>query len=104
VVAALDELVGRVARDGVPAEELARVKTKLVSDLYSGWEQPLRRADALAIAQLFSGDAASLNALPARIRAVSSDDLRRVAATALAATNRTVVDRRPAPPPAAPAK
>ncbi len=101
VVTALDEVVGRIAREGVPAGELARVKTKLESDLYSSWEQPIGRADALAVAQLFTGDAASLNTLPARIRAVSSDDLRRVASTSLTAANRTVVDRRPAPAAAA---
>jgi len=104
VVTALEEVVGRIAREGVPDDELARVRTKLESDLYSSWEQPMGRADALAVAQLFTGDAASLNSLPARIRAVSSDDLRRVASTFLTAANRTVVDRRPAAAAATPAR
>jgi predicted Zn-dependent peptidase len=106
VVAALDDVVQRIAREGVPDAELDRVKTKMESDLYTKWEQPMFRADALAVAQLLGGDAGALNRLPARIRDVTSDDLRRVAATSLAASNRTVVDRRlapPAAPPAAPA-
>ena len=98
VVAGFDEEIGRIAREGVPADELARVKIKMESDLYSSLEQPLSRADALAVAQLLHGDAGAVNALPGRIRAVTSDDLRRVAATTLTAANRTVVDRRPAPP------
>jgi predicted Zn-dependent peptidase len=58
----------------------------------------------LALTQLFTGDAAKLNDLPAQIRAVTSEDVRRVASTWLAPTNRTVVDRRPGKPAPAQAK
>jgi predicted Zn-dependent peptidase len=69
------------------------------SDLYAALEAPLGRADALAIAQTTTGNAAGVNDLPARIRAVTAEDVRRVAATYVTAANRTVVDRRPAPGP-----
>jgi zinc protease len=102
LVEVVEAEVGRIVREGVPAEELARVKTKLEADLVAGMELPLRRAMALSLAQLFDGDPGSVNALPARIAAVTSADVQRVAAAYLTATNRTVIDRRPAPPPAAP--
>jgi predicted Zn-dependent peptidase len=69
----------------------------MVSDLYGQLELPLDRATALCLAQLFAGDAASVNDLPGKIAAVTSSDLARVAATYLTQANRTVVDRRPAP-------
>ncbi|HSB62008.1 MAG TPA: pitrilysin family protein [Vicinamibacteria bacterium] len=100
VVDAIQEEVRTIARAGVPAADLARVKAKMRSDFYSELELPIYRADALAVAQLLGGSAASLNDLPAQIDAVSSADLRRVAATYLTVANRTVVDRKPAPPPA----
>ncbi len=102
VVQVVEEELRRIAKDGIPEAELARVKTKLESDLYDRLETPLWRAVALARAQLFDGDAATVNAIPVRIRAVTSEDLRRLAATVLVPSNRSVVDRQPAPP--APAK
>ena len=97
VVAAIDEEIAKVAKGGVPAVELERTKTKMVSDLYSQLEMPLERAVALCLAQLFSGDAASVNDVPRKIAAVTSVDVARVASTWLVPANRTVVDRVPAP-------
>jgi predicted Zn-dependent peptidase len=98
VVQVVEDELRRIAKDGIPGAELARVKTKLESDLYVRLEMPLYRAIALAQAQFFDGDAATVNALPGRIRAVTSDDLRRLASTILVPSNRSVVDRQPAPP------
>jgi predicted Zn-dependent peptidase len=42
--------------------------------------------------------------LPAQLDAVTSADLQRVATTYLTVPNRTVIDRKPAPAPAAAAK
>lgn len=103
VVAALGQETERIAREGISPAELARVKTKMESDLVSSLELPWDRANALALAQAFDGDAASVNALPGRIRAVTSDDVKRVAATLLVPANRTVVDRQVAKAPPAPA-
>ena len=97
VVAAIDEEVAKVARGEVSAEELERTKTKMVSDLYAQLEMPMERAVALSLAQLFTGEAASVNDVPRKLAAVTRADLARVAAKYLTAPNRTVVDRRPAP-------
>jgi predicted Zn-dependent peptidase len=98
VVASMGEMIAQIAKEGVPAEELARVKTRLESNLYASIEDPLSRADKLAITHLFMGDAAKLNELPVQIRAVTAEDVRRVAATWLTPSNRTVIDRRPGTP------
>src|SRR5206468_676718 len=65
VVDAIQEEVQRIARQGVPAADLGRAKTKMRSDFYAGLELPIYRADSLAQAQLLSGSAASLNEMPA---------------------------------------
>jgi predicted Zn-dependent peptidase len=96
VVGAMNEEIEKIAKNGVPADELARTKTKMVSDLYSNLELPLNRATSLCLAQMFTGNAASINELPAKIEAVTSQDLARVATTYLTTANRTVVDRKPA--------
>jgi len=104
VVAAIDEEIAKVARGEVTAAELERTKTKMVSDLYAQLEMPMDRAVALSLTQLFTGDAASVNAIPGKLAAVTRADVARVASTWLTAPNRVVVDRRPAPPaPASPA-
>ncbi len=101
VVKAIEEIAASLAKAGPSAAELSRVKTKIESDLYSALEEPINRADALAIAQIRTGNASDLNDIPGRIRAVTAEDVRRVAAAYVTAANRTVVDRRPAPKPAA---
>ncbi len=97
VVAAIDAEIAAIAKGSVSAAELERTKTKMVSDLYGQLELPLDRSVVLCLAQLFDGNAATVNDLPGRIAAVTSADLARVASTYLTAAHRTVVDRRPAP-------
>jgi predicted Zn-dependent peptidase len=97
VVAAIEAEIAAIAGGKVGAAELERTKTMMVSELYEDLEMPLDRASALCAAQLFAGDAASVNDLPGKIAAVTTADLARVAATYLTRANRTVVDRRPAP-------
>jgi predicted Zn-dependent peptidase len=104
VADAIQEEVKKIATAGVPPADLARVKTKMRSDFYSDIELPINRADVLAVAQLLMGNAAAINDLPGQIDAVTSADLQRVATTYLTVPNRTVVDRKPAPAPAAAAK
>jgi zinc protease len=104
VADAVQDEVQKIATAGVPALDLARVKTKMRSDFYSEIELPINRADVLAVAQLLMGNAAAINDLPGQLEAVTSADLQRVATTYLTVANRTVVDRKPAPAPAAAAK
>jgi zinc protease len=96
VAGAMDEEIRKIVKNGVSAEELARTKTKMVSNLYSELELPLHRAQALCLAQAFAGSAASVNERPGLIEAVTSADLQRVAGTYLTKANRTLVDRKPA--------
>ncbi len=80
VLAAFDEEVARVAREGVEAGELARVKTKILADWYGNLEPRLGLAVELAQAAAFAEDPAALLAFPAEVEAVGAADLRRVAA------------------------
>ena len=104
VVDAVQHEIDAIAKDGVGAAELERVKTKMVSDLYSNLEMLITRADTLAVRQALTGDASSINRVPAEIAAVSVSDIRRVAAKYLTVPNRTWIDRVPAPKPQPAAK
>jgi len=104
VLAAIDEEIGKVARNGVDAATLKRVKTRMLADWYNKLESFINRADTLAKLQTLWGDAKVANQIPDWIEQVRSEDIQRVAATYLTRANRTVIDRRPvaqAAPPAA---
>ena len=96
VLAAIDEEVAKIARDGVDAATLKRVKTRMLADWYNGLESFIERADTVARMQTLWGDAQVVNKVPGWIDAVTSADLQRVAKTYLTRANRTVIDRRPA--------
>ncbi len=96
VVTAIDEELQKILKEGVDAETLARVKTRLRANYVSGMEPFLSRADALAKAQALWGDAGMLNQIPGWIGAVTSADLQRVVGTYLTKQNRVVIDRVPA--------
>ncbi|HWS76124.1 MAG TPA: pitrilysin family protein [Quisquiliibacterium sp.] len=96
VVAAIDEELEKIRKEGVDADTLARVKTRLRANYVSGMEPFLSRADSLAKAQALWGDAGMLNQVPGWIDAVTSADLQRVVGTYLTKQNRVVIDRVPA--------
>jgi len=96
MLAAMDEEIARVAKDGVDAATLRRVKTSMLADWNNRLENFLNRADTMAKLQTLWGDAAVVNKVPGWIEGVSSADIQRVAATYLVKTNRTVIDRKPA--------
>jgi len=96
VVTAIDEELQKILKEGVDAETLARVKTRLHANYVSGMEPFLSRADSLAKAQALWGDAGMLNKIPGWIDAVTSADLQRVVGTYLTKQNRVVIDRVPA--------
>jgi zinc protease len=95
IVAAVDEEIAAIVRDGVDAAALARIKTRMLADWYNGLESFLSRADTLAKLQLLWGDANVANRIPGWIEAVTSADVQRAARTYLTAANRTVIDRVP---------
>ena len=103
LLAAMDEDIAKIAANGVDEATLKRVKTQMLADWYNGLEGFLSRADTLAKLQTLWGDAGVANKIPGWIEAVTSDDIKRVAATYLTKANRTVIDRKPAAMMAAPA-
>ncbi len=101
VLAAIDEEVAKVVKDGVDEATLKRVKTRMKADWYNGLESFLSRADMLARLQALWGDANVVSQVPGWIDAVTSAQIQRAAATYLTKPNRSVIDRRPAPATAA---
>ncbi len=96
VLKGIDEEIARIAREGADDATLARIKTQLLADWYNGLEMFLNRADTLAKLQTLWGDANVANRIPGWIQEVTSEDVKRVAATYLTPANRTVIDRKPA--------
>jgi predicted Zn-dependent peptidase len=101
VLAAYDETIQQLATKGPTAEQLARVQTKMRSDLYDQMEQPINRASLIAHAALFDGNAARINTIPADIDKVTPSDVEAFAQKYLVPSNRTIVERNPAPKPPA---
>jgi predicted Zn-dependent peptidase len=101
VLAAYDETIQQLATKGPTAEQLARVQTKMRSDLYDQMEQPINRASLIAHAALFDGNAARINTIPADIDKVTPSDVQAFAQKYLVPRNRTIVERNPAPKPPA---
>ncbi|MEZ5464120.1 MAG: hypothetical protein R3F22_02620 [Lysobacteraceae bacterium] len=94
LLAAIDEEVARIVKDGVDDATLARVKTAMLADWYSGMESFISRRH-LAKLQTLWGDANVVNQIAGKIEAVTSADVQRAAATYLTRANRTVIDRQP---------
>ena len=80
ILAAFDAEVGRIAEEGVGAEELTRVRTKILADWYAGLEPRLGLAVEMAQATAFDGRPDGLLDFPRRVEAVSAEALRRAAA------------------------
>ncbi|WP_229217308.1 M16 family metallopeptidase [Massilia forsythiae] len=96
MLAAMDEEIGKIAKNGVDAATLKRVKTRMLASWNNRLENFLSRADTLAKLQTLWGDADVVNKVPGWIDGVTSGDIQRVAAIYLVPANRTVIDRRPA--------
>ena len=97
MLAAMDEEIEKVVKNGVDAATLKRVKTRMLADWYNTNESFINRADTLAKLQMLWGDANVVNKIPGWIEGVSSADIQRTAATYLTKANRTVIDRKLAP-------
>jgi zinc protease len=97
MLAAIDEEIAKIVKDGVDPATLKRVKTRMLADWYNGLESFISRADTLARMQTLWGDAKVVNQIPGWIEGVKSEDIQRAAATYLTKANRTVIDRKLAP-------
>ncbi|WP_229499802.1 M16 family metallopeptidase [Pseudoduganella ginsengisoli] len=95
MLAAMDEEIAKIVKDGVDDATLKRVKTSMLADWNNQLESYINRADTLAKLQTLWGDAKVVNKIPGWIEGVTSADLQRVAATYLTKANRTVIDRKP---------
>jgi zinc protease len=95
LLAAMDEDIAKVVKNGVDDATLKRVKTRLLASWNNKLESFINRADTLAKLQTMWGDANVVNQIPGWIEGVTSNDIQRTAATYLTAQNRTVIDRKP---------
>jgi zinc protease len=95
ILAAMDEEIAKIVKDGVDAATLKRVKTRMLADWNNGLESFISRADTLARLQTLWGDARVVNKIPGWIEGVTSADIQRAASTYLVKNNRTVIDRKP---------
>ena len=80
--AAEDELA-RLARDGLEPGELDRVRARLAATLFREVDDILGRTLALSVFELLHGDAGLINELPARLEAVTDEQVAAAAQTLL---------------------
>ncbi|HLJ90879.1 MAG TPA: pitrilysin family protein [Candidatus Angelobacter sp.] len=97
LLAAFDEVVAELAKTAPSKEEVERVETKMRSDWYNELESPLDRASALSHAVLFDGKFDSVYQIPDEVAKVTPEEIRAFAAKYLVKTNRTIINRVPAP-------
>jgi zinc protease len=93
--AALDVEIARLRAEPVSTTELDRAKTQIASSFVRGRQTYNGIALSLVRAAVERSDPGAVNTDLARYLAVTADDVQRVAATYLQATNRTVVEYLP---------
>jgi len=104
IVRAVDEALADVRDRGVTAAELRRAQAQLELTFMAGLESTSARARAIGRAHVTSARGVrSLEEYPARVRAVTLDDVRRVAATYLRDEARTIATLLPPGTASAPA-
>jgi zinc protease len=100
VLAAVDEVVGRIQEQGITEDELKRAKVAFRSAFYEllgGGSLPgFGRANLLAAFALFDGDPSRINTILADLEKVTTADVQAAAREYLRPTNRTSIDRVPA--------
>ncbi|GGI82186.1 M16 family metallopeptidase [Shewanella gelidii] len=87
---ALIEQINRVARDGVAADELEKVKNIKLMDFYRKMETINGKANTVGTYELFFGSFEQLFNAPEAFNLVTPEDIQRVAQTYLRKSNRTV--------------
>ncbi len=97
VLAAYDSTIKEVAQKGPSKADLERVVSKMRSDWYDQIEIPISRASALSHAVLFDGNFDRVYQIPDDLAKVTPDQVRAFAAKYLVNTNRTIINRAPAP-------
>ncbi|MDT8341307.1 MAG: pitrilysin family protein [Longimicrobiales bacterium] len=92
------EEIGRLQEEGVSEREMEKARNQLRAQAVAARSTAQSKAQLLQTFQLFHGSPFEANAAPARLEAVTAEDVRRVARTYLVPTNRTVVVARPGGP------
>ncbi|HJQ42452.1 MAG TPA: pitrilysin family protein [Jatrophihabitantaceae bacterium] len=91
ILRAIDEELARIAEDGLEPGELDRVRTRFVSVIMRELDAVLSRTLEFAKFELLYGRAELVEELPARLAAVTDDDVR-AAAAALRPDSRAVLE------------
>ncbi|MEV7010913.1 pitrilysin family protein [Streptosporangium sp. NPDC051022] len=79
VLEVVDEEIERLAADGLPPEELARVQARMVALLLRDGDAVIGRGVRMAVLELQRGDPALLNELPALLTSVTAEEIRAAA-------------------------
>ncbi|TMA36166.1 MAG: insulinase family protein [Deltaproteobacteria bacterium] len=99
----IDAVVEGLQAKRVPDDELAKAKTQLRAEYVEGLKTVSGKANKLGFFETVFGDYRALFGLEDAWRAVTADDVQRVARTYLVPTHRTVVVLEPVPAPGRPA-
>lgn len=97
LLATYDAVIAELARKGPSREQVERIAAKMRSDWYGQLEIPINRASALSHAVLFEGNFDSVYQIPDRVAKVTPEEVRSFVAKYLVPTNRTIINRVPAP-------
>ncbi len=95
VLAAIDQVIEEVRKNGISAEDLARAKVAFKSAFFGDLEG-FGRANLLAAFTLFDDDPNRINTILGELDKVTPAEVQAAATKYLAASNRTSIDRRPA--------
>jgi zinc protease len=95
VEALIDEELQKVARDGVAAAELAKVRSQQLADFWKSLATISGKAQALGTYEVFHGDWRKLFQAPGSYDAVDAAQIRTLAQQVFRTANRTVGELRP---------
>lgn len=86
---AIVQEIGRIQREGIPADELRRTKRQLHAQVVYSLEGVTNQGFALGFMDLVAGDAAAWETFPAALQSVTPEDVQRVASIYLVDKQRT---------------
>jgi zinc protease len=96
VLAAIDQVIDDVQKKGVSADDIRQARVSLRSSFFDNLEG-FGLADLLAAFALYDNDPGKINTILGELDKVSPADVQAAAVKYLARSNRTSIDRRPAP-------
>ncbi|HEX8843415.1 MAG TPA: pitrilysin family protein [Pyrinomonadaceae bacterium] len=97
VLKEVDAVAADLAQKGVTEKELADAKVRYRSNIYNQLESSFGKAHLLSVLALFRDDPKQVNALLEPFEKVTAAQVKAAAQKYLVASNRTVIDRVPAP-------